>query len=244
MVEAASIDWEQGLLAAQKPYVQRQLGAGVRPATIVRDLVSMGADAKRAAFFVDTTAKTLTTRRQVVTDDGAPRLSTYLLWAALASGLGVLGGGLFVLGLGLEVTADSVSAGMPSFSTVARIEAAALLPAVVVSVVLQRQLSPTLYWRPIIAALSAFVAIIGVRLLTLVEIVHELPGGAARGDLLTSSKLLADFGVAPTNVYSSFTGSGVASLVLWDVAFVGLAAFVAAVFSRHPAEDTPPSGSS
>jgi hypothetical protein len=48
--------------------------------------------------------------------------------------------------------------------------------------------------------------------------------------------VLASFAIAPTNVYSAFTGSGVASLVLWDVGFVGLAAFVAAVFSRHPAE--------
>jgi hypothetical protein len=237
MVEAASIDWEQGLFAAQQAYVERQLGAGVRAATVVRDLVSMGADAKRAAFFVDTTAKRLATRRHVAKADGPARLRTYFLWAVLASALGVLGGGLLVLGLGLEVTADSVRAGMPSLSTVGRIEAASLLPAVVVSVVLQRHLSPTLYWRPIIAALSAFVAILGVRLLTVVEIVHELPGGAARSDLLMSRKVLADFAIAPTNVYSSFTGSGVASLVLWDVGFVGLAAFVAAVFSRHPAED-------
>jgi hypothetical protein len=41
---------------------------------------------------------------------------------------------------------------------------------------------------------------------------------------------------APTSVYAEWTSSRVAPLVLWDIGFVGLAAFVAAVFSRHAAE--------
>jgi hypothetical protein len=236
-VEAASIDWEQELFTAQRPYVERQLGAGVGRATVVRDLVGMGADANRAAFFVDTTAKGLVRRVEPAREEVAPPLlRVYLLWAVLAGALAVLGGGLFVLGLGLDVTAQTVRDGVPSLLTVGRIEAASLLPALVVGTVLRRKLSPSLYWRPIIAALATFVAILGIRLLMVVEILHEMPGGAARVELFQSSKVLTDFAIAPTNVYGTFAGAGAGSLVLLDFGFLGLAAFVAAMFSRHPAE--------
>jgi hypothetical protein len=235
-VEAA-IDWEQDLLAAQRPYVERQLRAGVAGAIVVRDLVGMGADAKRAAFFVDTTAKKLAAGRALsLVVAGPRRLVAYLAWAVLAGVLSALAGALLVLGLGLAVTPASVRLGVPSFWTVGRIESASLLPGLLVGVVLRRQLSPTLHWRPVIAGLTAFAAILGVRLCTLVEILHEAPGGAGRLDLLRSGHLLASFATAPTNVYGSFTSAGASWLVLADVGFVGLAAFVSAVFSRHPAE--------
>jgi hypothetical protein len=233
----AAIDWEQDLLAAQRPYVERQLRAGVASATVVRDLVGMGADAKRAAVFVETTARKLAAGpRLALVVAGPRRLVAYLGWAVVAGVLSASAGALLVLGLGLAVTPASVRLGVPSFWTVGRIESASLLPGLLVGVVLRRQLSPTLHWRPVIAGLAAFAAILGVRLCTLVEILHEVPGGAARGDLFTSSHLLASFATAPTNVYGTFTSAGVAPLVLADVAFVALAAFVAAVFSRHPAE--------
>jgi hypothetical protein len=235
-VEAA-IDWEQDLLAEQRPYVERQLRAGVAGATVVRDLVGLGADAQRAAFFVDTIAKKLAAGpRLAVVVAGPRRLFAYLAWAVVAGVLSALAGALLVLGLGLEVTPESVHLGVPSFWTIGRIESASLLPGLLVGVLLRRQLSPTPHWRPVIAGLTAFAAILGVRLCTLVEILHEAPGGAGRLDLLKSSHLLTSFATAPTNVYGTFTSPSVAGLVLADVGFVGLAAFVAAVFSRHFAE--------
>jgi hypothetical protein len=196
----------------------------------------MGADAKRAAFFVDTAAKSLASGARTVVAHGPALLRTYVLWAFVAGVLGALGGALLVLGLGLDVTAESVRIGIPPTATVGKIQAASLLPGLVVGVVLRRHLCPSLHWRPVIAVLSAFAAILVVRLFTLVEILHEAPGGSARGALLRSGEVLRTFGLTPTDVYGTFTDGSVATLVLWDVGFVGIAAFVAAVFSRLPAE--------
>jgi hypothetical protein len=234
-MEAAAVTWENDLLAAQRPYVERQLGAGVAKATVVRDLVGMGADPNVAAAFVGKAAKSVApiVWRGVAVD--AVRLRVYLLWAGVGALFGVVAGGLLVVGAGLAVTHASVGAGVPPLASIARIEAASLLPGVLVGVLLRRQLSPSLRWRSATAAAAALVAILAVRLLTVVEVLHE-SAGTGRTALLTSGTVLERFATAPTDVYATWSSPRVAPLVLWDVAFVGLAAFVAAVFSRHPQE--------
>jgi hypothetical protein len=232
-VEAASTSWEQDLFVGQQPYVQRQLAAGVARETVVRDLVGMGADSNRAKFFVDRTAKTGATERRLVVAD-ARSLRAYVLWALAGAALATAAAAALVLGVGIGVEDTSLQVGVPSVRAVSRIEAASLLPGVLVGVVLRRQLCPFLRFRPVIAGAAALVAILGIRLVTRVELIHETAAAhTGRLGLLTSSRV---WQTAPTSVYAEWTSSRVAPLVLWDIGFVGLAAFVAAVFSRHAAE--------
>jgi hypothetical protein len=233
-VEAASTSWEQDLFEGQQPYVERQLAAGVARETVVRDLVGMGADAARAKFFVERTAKSGGSSRRLVVAD-ACSLRAYVLWGVAGAALATGAAAAMVLGVGIGVEDTSLQAGIPSVRAVARIEAAALFPGVIVGVVLRRQLCPFLRFRPVIAGAAALLSIFAIRLLTRVEIVHETAAAhTGRLAVLSTGKV---WQTAPTSVYAEWTSSQVAPLVLWDIAFVGLAAFVAAVFSRHAAED-------
>jgi hypothetical protein len=234
-VEAASTNWEQDLFVGQQPYVERQLAAGVARETVVRDLVGMGADAARAKFFVDRTAKEGGTSRRHVVYADARSLHAYVLWALAGAALALAAAAALVLGVGIGLGGMNLQEGVPSVRVVARIEAASLLPGVLVGVVLRRQLCPFPRVRPVIAGAAALAAILAIRLLTRVEILHETATDhAGRLSLLGSGRV---WNTAPTSVYSEWSSRQVAPLVLWDVAFVGLAAFVAAVFSRHAAED-------
>jgi hypothetical protein len=232
-VEAASTSWEQDLFVGQQPYVQRQLAAGVARETVVGDLVGMGADSARAKFFVERTAKEGGGVRRVVVAD-ASSLRAYVLWALAGAALATAAAAALVLGVGIGIEDASLQAGVPSMRAVGRIEAASLLPGVLVGVVLRRRLCPFLRFRPVIAGAAALVAIVAIRLVTRMEIVHETATGhAGRLALLGSARV---WQTAPTSVYAEWSSSRVAPLVLWDLGFVGLAAFVAAVFSRHAAE--------
>src|SRR4051794_41730844 len=107
----------------------------------------MGAEANRAKFFVDRTAKEGgTTRRLVVAD--ARSLPAYLLWAVAGAGLAVAAAAALVLGVGMGLGGMDLQTGVPSVRVVARIEAASLLPGVLVGVVLRRHLCPSLRFRP------------------------------------------------------------------------------------------------
>jgi hypothetical protein len=228
--------WEQGLLLAQQPYVQRQLGAGVAVDTIVRDLIQMGADPQGAAQFVATVGRSAERAARYATLTEAVSARAYLSWAALAGVAGVVAGALLVIGIGLALTTADLADPGPSLAVLARIEAATLLPGVVVGVLLRRRVGPGTTMRPVAAAVAALVGILVVRYLTLVEVMHEgaeLKGRtAARLPLLTDGQLLGGFIGHPTNVYALWSSSQLAPLILWDIGFVGLAAFVAVVFSR------------
>jgi hypothetical protein len=161
-------------------------------------------------------------------------LRAYVLWALAGAALATAAAAALVLGAGIGVEDTSLQVGVPSVRTVSRIEAASLLPGVLVGLVLRRQLCPFLRFRPVIAGAAALLAILAIRLLTRVELIHETAAAhTGRLTLLTSARV---WQTAPTSVYAEWTSSRVAPLVLWDIGFVGLAAFVAAVFSRHAAE--------
>jgi hypothetical protein len=235
-VEASALSWEQDLLSAQRAYVERQLRAGVARPTIVRDLVDLGADSARAAHFVALSATDIAApgRR----DDASAGLGfgAYLLRAGLAWTLATAVGAGLLLGAGLAVTSASIAAGVPALSSLGRIEAVSLIPGVVVGVVLRRFLAASASWRAMVAGFCALSAILVLRLLTLVEITHEAVGNG-RTALLTDHHFLRSFVMAPTDVYGLWDSDRVGPLILWDVGFVALAAFVAAVFSHHPLEE-------
>jgi hypothetical protein len=238
-MEAASIDWEQDLLSAQRPYVERQLRAGVLRTKVVTDLVGMGADASRAAFFVEVTAKEMRSDGGGVVRVAVPAgMGGYLGRAGAAAAFGVALSALLVLAIQLGASSTSTAIGVPSLSTVARIEIASMLPAIVVAVVLRRTLAPSLRWRPVIAGVAALLPILLVRFITLAEVAHESVRRPALSLLgaFTSGHVLGHFVTSPTDVYVAWDSTRLAPLVLWDAGFIGLCAFVAIVFSRHPAE--------
>jgi hypothetical protein len=225
--------WEQGLLAEQRPYVERQLGAGVKPETVVRDLIQMGAEATGATQFVSSVSKSVERRAKYATV-GTATVRLYLTWTGIAALASIVAGGLLVLGTGLALRSADLATAGPSISVLARIEAATLLPGILVGVLLRRHVSPGKTLRPIAAAAAALVSIVVIRYLTAVELLRERSAlkGHAAGLKLLDGHQLSSFLHNPINIYLLWSSTDVASLVLWDVGFVGIAAFVAVVFSR------------
>jgi hypothetical protein len=233
-MEAAAIAWEQGLLEDKRDYVERQLSAGVSVATVVSDLVRMGAEADAAVLFVARVSKGAKAGSGVT----AVPVSAlgYVAWGALAAIAGIVAGGLLVLGAGLTLTEADLVAATPSLAVVARVEGAILVPGVVVGVLLRRRIAPGAVMRPVTAAVGALAGVLAVRYLTVVEAAREAAGlaGKPAGFLatLTDGGVAGGFARHPGNVYALWGSAQLGSLILWDVGFAALVGFVAVVFSR------------